>query len=52
MNQDTPEANALFDRLGKHRRTVSCVYVNKLDDIDLGVLRELVRLAWTEHEIS
>lgn len=52
VNQDTPEANALFDRLGKHRRTVSCVYVNKLDDIDLGVLRELVRLAWTEHEIS
>jgi hypothetical protein len=29
-------------RLGKHRATTSCVYVKRLDDIDLGVLTTLV----------
>lgn len=52
INHNTPEADALFERLGKHRRTVSCVYVNKLTDIDLGVLRELVRLDWQRPAIS
>lgn len=46
--QGFPEAPALLDRLGKHKAAVSCVYVNKLDDIDLDVLRELVRLGWEQ----
>lgn len=33
----------LLERLGKHRRGVGCVYVNKLADIDLAVLGQLVR---------
>ena len=37
----------LLGRLGKHRTAVSCVYVNKLADIDLDVLEQLVRHAWT-----
>ena len=32
----------LLDRLGKHRWGKSCLYVNKLADIDLIVLRELI----------
>ena len=32
-------------RLGKHKAGKSCWYVNKLDDIDLGVLEELIRRA-------
>jgi hypothetical protein len=35
-------AEALFSKLGKHRKTVACLYVNKLDDIDLEVLREII----------
>lgn len=35
-------AESLFRKLGKHRRSVSCLYVNKLDDIDLEVLREII----------
>lgn len=31
----------LLARLGKHKTSVACLYVNRLDDIDLGVLREL-----------
>lgn len=34
-------------RLGKHRRGVGCLYVNKLADVDLSVLRELITDSWT-----
>jgi hypothetical protein len=33
---------ALLAGLGKHRTGKSCLYVRRLSDIDLGVLRELV----------
>lgn len=39
-----PESGELLARLGKHRASVSCIYVNKLADIDLDVLRALVDL--------
>lgn len=32
----------LLDRLGKHKKAVSCLYVNKLADVDLAVLHEIV----------
>jgi hypothetical protein len=35
-------AEALFSRLGKHKKSVACLYINKLDDIDLEVLREII----------
>ena len=44
--QGLPRPEELLARLGKHRTAVSCVYVNKPEDIDLGVLEELVRHAW------
>ena len=34
---------ALLARLGKFRTGKSCLYVNKLDDVDPDVLEELVR---------
>ncbi|GAA3706660.1 hypothetical protein GCM10022377_20550 [Zhihengliuella alba] len=37
------ESERWLSRLGKHRRGVSCLYVNKLDDVDLDVLRQLVQ---------
>lgn len=33
----------LLARLGKHKTGVSCLYVNKLADIDMAVLGELIR---------
>jgi len=36
------DAQALYARLGKHKKSVACLYVNKLDDIDLQVLHEIV----------
>ena len=35
--------DSFLARLGKHKASVGCVYVNKLADIDLGVLEETVR---------
>ena len=36
----------LLARLVKHSRGKGCLYVNKLDDIDLAVLDEMIALGW------
>ncbi|HMO76051.1 MAG TPA: DUF1801 domain-containing protein [Sphingopyxis sp.] len=40
------EADALFAQLGKHKMSKSCLYINKLADVDLDVLEKLVALSW------
>jgi hypothetical protein len=40
------EADALFARLGKYKTGKSCLYINKLTDVDLNVLEQLVALSW------
>jgi len=35
--------DSLLEKLGKYKTGKSCLYVNKLEDVDLDVLRELVR---------
>lgn len=40
------EADALFARLGKHKTGKSCLYINKLADVDLEALEGLVQLSW------
>ena len=32
----------LLDQLGKYKTSVSCLYINKLEDIDLSVLETLI----------
>ena len=34
----------LLDKLGKHKLGKSCLYVKKLDDVDLDVISELINL--------
>lgn len=34
----------LRDRLGKNKTGASCLYLNKLADVDLGVLKEMIAL--------
>ena len=36
------EYEEMLGKLGKHRTGASCLYINKLADVDVGVLRELV----------
>jgi hypothetical protein len=38
----------ILGRLGKHKIGKSCLYVNKLADIDLDVLRALIRAGLTD----
>ena len=38
----------LLARLGKHTRSVACLYVNKLADIDRAVLEEMAELSWEQ----
>lgn len=40
---DTKE---LLARLGKYQTGVSCLYINTLEDVDLAVLEELVRVGY------
>ncbi len=41
-----PEADALLVKLGKYKNGKSCLYINKLADVDLEVLEKLVVLSW------
>ncbi len=34
----------LRKRLGKHRTGASCLYINKLADVDVDVLREMIAI--------
>ena len=38
----------LLARLGKYARGKACLYVNKLADIDLAVLEEMIALGWRQ----
>lgn len=40
---EDPERAELLGRLGKHKTGAGCVYLNRLSDVDEGVLREMVR---------
>jgi hypothetical protein len=42
VGDDFAGAEMLYARLGKHKKSVACLYVNKLDDVDLDVLREVI----------
>ncbi len=43
IDQDLPDRKALLAKLGRHKAAVGCVYVNKLADIDLSVLEEILQ---------
>jgi len=40
-----PQATALLKNLGKHKIGVGCIYINKLQDVNLDVLKELMQWA-------
>lgn len=43
---DGYEGEPLMKKLGKHKTGRSCLYINKLADVDAAVLRELVAKSW------
>lgn len=54
LDQDFPEREELLDKLGKIKKAKGCVYVNKLADIDMSVLEELLEksLAYTKEKYN
>ena len=38
----------LLGKLGKHKTSRSCLYINKLTDVDLAVLRQLVERSFAD----
>lgn len=40
---DSPNCKKLLSKLGKHKRGRSCLYINKLADVDLDVLKALIK---------
>jgi hypothetical protein len=48
--KDMPAGAELLPKLGAYNEGAGCVYVKKLDDIDLSVLRELIAIAWTRED--
>jgi hypothetical protein len=48
------EFDEIISRLGKHKTGKACLYINKLEDIDMAVLEELVTksVAWMRKKYS
>lgn len=44
LGEKFKKAKALYGKLGKHKKTKVCLYINKLDDVDLDVLKEIISL--------
>jgi hypothetical protein len=43
---DFKECGSLLKKLGKHKTGKSCLYINKLADVDQAVLRDLTKASW------
>ena len=41
-----PEYAGLMKKLGKHKTSKACIYINKLADVDMDVLEELFVRSW------
>ena len=41
-----PASQELLKKLGKHSVGVSCLYINKPEDVDLEVIEEMIRISW------
>lgn len=43
LDYESEEREKLLEGFGKHTKSKACIYVNKLADIDLNVLKELTK---------
>lgn len=49
LNADAAAAHAaLLEQLGKHKMEKSCLYVNRLDQIDMAVLEQIIAANFAE----
>ena len=48
--KDNPDAAPLLENFGKYTEGMGCIYVNKLEDIDLDILRKLIALGFDRED--
>lgn len=46
LSSDYPEYEDLLSKLGKHKKAVSCLYLNKLSDADPEILRQMISMGF------
>lgn len=46
LDCDDQKSESLLSQLGKFKKSVACIYVNKLSDLNKPVLREMIRNAY------
>lgn len=42
------DCNDLLERLGKHKTSKACLYINKLSDVNLDALRQLLQRSYAD----
>lgn len=50
LDYEGDDRDQFLERLGKHKASKGCIYVNKLADIDIDVLKELIQHTQTKYE--
>ncbi len=48
VRPDDKSYDELFSQLGKHKTGKSCLYINKLEDVNMDVLEKLVRKSFED----
>jgi hypothetical protein len=43
LNTEFPDKDKLLQQFGKHRAGAGCIYVKKLQDIDIAVLKKMIK---------
>lgn len=47
LASDFEKKESLLEKLGKHKAAKACIYIKKLDDVDLFVFKEMIALSVT-----
>ena len=42
LTMNVKQHTAALEKLGKHKTGVGCLYINKLDDVDLKILKQII----------
>ena len=52
INPEFQPYQSLMEKPGKHKSSVSCLYINNLEDIDLAVLETLISPAYKDMKVK
>ncbi|OSZ79602.1 hypothetical protein CAP35_06715 [Chitinophagaceae bacterium IBVUCB1] len=50
ITQDFDKYEALLSKLGKHKTSKACIYINKLSDVDTNLLQKLISATYKDEK--